>query len=186
MGGREGRRGSVQGAYHRGETTTRGNVIRRPRHDAAHTPAFPTQNSRIGALSGWAGSDPGQGPSIKVGRASCECGSVNTTVGGIQKAAVRLAMTARGSVGSSHCAHGTRPHIFERHQPTDTVATYNHFRHVWGAKVRMPCCSEATAQQLSQSNTGKSAAWRRGEIRPSFATVYRAYSGRQSHTTSKI
>jgi len=115
--------GVCRAAHHSGETTTRGNLIRRPRHDAPHTPAFPTQNSRVGALSGWARSDPNQGPSIKVGRADRECGSVNDTVGGIQKAAARLAMTARGSVGSSHCAHGTRPHIFERHQPTDTVVT---------------------------------------------------------------
>ena len=117
------------------------------------------KNSRIGALSGWAGSNPSQGPSIKVGRAGCECGSVNTTVGGIQKAAARLAMTARGSVGSSHCAHGTRPHIFERHQPTDTVAANNYFRHVCGAKVRMPCCSEGKAQQLSRTERAGSPEW---------------------------
>jgi len=57
----------------------------------------------------------------------------------------------RGSVESSRGAHGTHPHIFERHQPGDTVATNNHFRHVRGAKMRMSCCSEEKAQQLSHT-----------------------------------
>jgi len=106
------------------------------------------------------GSDQSQEPNIKVGHAGCECSSANTTVGGIQKAEARLAMTARGSVGSSHCAHGTYPHICERHQPTDTVATNNHFRHVRKAKVRMPCCSEEKAQQLSRTERAGSPDWR--------------------------
>jgi len=97
---------------------------------------------------------------MEVGHAGCDCGSANTTVGGIQKAEARLAMTARGSVESSRCAHGTRPHIFERHQPGNTVATNNHFCHVRGAKVRMPCCSEEKTRQLSRNERAGSPEWR--------------------------
>ena len=80
--------------------------------------------------------------------------------GGIQKVNARFAVTVRGSDESRRGAHGTHLHICERHQPTDTVATNNHFRHVRGAKVRMECCSEEKAQQLSRTERAGSPEWR--------------------------
>jgi len=62
-------------------------------------------------------------------------------------------VTVRGSDETGRGARGTHPLICERHRPTDTVVTNNHFRHVWGAKVCIPCCSEETAQQLSRTES---------------------------------
>jgi len=78
----------------------------------------------------------------------------------MQKADARLAVTVRGSVETSRGARGTHPHIFERHPPGDTVATNNHFRHVRGAKMRMPRCSQEKAQQLSRTGRAGSPEWR--------------------------
>jgi len=130
---------TTRAAHHRGDRTTRGDVIRRPQHMDPRSQAGP------GALQAWARADQGQGLYIDAGHTGCGCESPNIRVGGIQEVNARFTVTVRGSDESRRGAHGTHPHICERHQPTDIVATNNHFRHVWGAKVRMPYCSEEKA-----------------------------------------
>ena len=89
----------------------------------------------------------------EAGQEGYSCDPADTRVSGMQKADARFAVAVRGSVETGRGAHGTHPHIFERHKPGDAVATKNHFRHVQGAKMRMPRYSEGKAQQLSR--TGK-------------------------------
>ena len=141
-------------AHHRGDRTTRGDVIRQPQHVDPRSQAGP------GALQAWARSNQSQGSYIDARHTGCGCESPKIRVGGIQKVNARFAVTVRGSDESRRGAHGTHPHICERHQPTDTVATNNHFSHVRGAKVRMPCCSEEKAQQLSRPERADSPEWR--------------------------
>jgi len=71
-----------------------------------------------------------------------------------------VCMYAFLSVETSCGAHGTHLHIFKRHQPGDTVATNNHFRHVRRAKMRMPWCLEEKAQQLSLTGRAGPPEWR--------------------------
>jgi len=85
---------------------------------------------------------------------------ISMYVSGMQKVDARLAVTARGSVESSHGAHGTRPQIFERHQSGDTVPAHNHVHQMRGAQMCMPCFSEEKAQQLPRIGRTSPSEWR--------------------------